>query len=364
MSDTVPTGSMQEAPDAAARPGPRRDGGGAGYRFGRLPLTDLPKLNALYNACYGVERPLAEAQWLYARNPAGPAVVFGAFDAAGRLVGMRPAIPFRQAWYGQERTAYEFADALVDPAHRGRGLFSRLVRMICAWAEEEGHALYSIPNENSLPIYRRSPGLAVVEGTQTRARPLSWPSYLATRLGRGDVRGAARDPGGAALSDGAVRLRPIGRFESDFADVRADFEDRVPCFTVRSAAYLQWRYFGSPVRAYRAALIEERGRTRGYVVVRMIDGVAQIVDLFMRPDARLAQRALGLAAEWARRAGATGIHFNASLGNPFHPAAARAGYWLSKRSGELVLDRPSARELPAGRPGGDIYVVMGDFDFL
>ena len=34
----------------------------------RASIADLRSINDLYNRCYGFSRPLAEAEWLYARN--------------------------------------------------------------------------------------------------------------------------------------------------------------------------------------------------------------------------------------------------------------------------------------------------------
>ena len=77
---------------------------------------------------------------------------------------------------------------------------------------------------------------------------------------------------------------------------------------------------------------------------------------------------LALAAKWAERMGAVGIHFNASRGNLFHAAAARAGYCLRKPSGSLVIDRRTGEILESRQCGPlgtrDAYFVMGDFDFF
>ena len=102
--------------------GTRRAGDAAlsRYSFRRLATSELPLLNALYNTCYRSDRPLEEAVWLYEKNPNGRAVVFAAFADDGELAGVRPAIPWRLVWRGQERSAYEFADALVAPRHRNR----------------------------------------------------------------------------------------------------------------------------------------------------------------------------------------------------------------------------------------------------
>ena len=341
----------------------------AHFSYRRLSMAELPLLNGLYNAFYRSDRPLAEAVWLYADNPSGNAVIHAAFDPDGQLAGMRPAIPFKLWWRGREHMAYEFADALVDPRHQGQGIFTRLVRMTCDWAERQGCSLYSLPNENSLAVYRRCPGLEVLGDSFTRARPLSL-RYLRHRLRhRGDPAGVA--PAGRkarALVSGELCLRPVARFESDFADVRAELQQSVSSFTLRTREFLQWRYFGSPVRKYHVALVEERGQLRGYLVLRIVSGIAHVVDIFIRPDAVIARRALGLAARWARDMGAIGIHFSVAGDSFLDSAAARSGYWLKKRSRKLVIDCASRRFLAQcqDRPVDmrDVYFVMGDFDFF
>lgn len=343
----------------------------ARFDYRRLSMAELPLANDLYNAYYRAGRSLEEAVWLYADNPNGNAVIYAAFDRSGRLAGMRPSIPYKLWWRGEERMAYEFADALVDPRHQGKGIFSRLVRMTCDWAEEEDCTLFSLPNENSLAVYRRSPGLQVLGEGRTRAKPLSWMRYAHHQLkrGRGAAAGASCDlQARPVASDGEVRLRAVERFESDFGDIRAELQRRLASFTLRTREFLQWRYFGCPAREYRVALVEERGQVRGYLVMRIISGIAQIVDVFIWPDARLARSAFRLAARWAAQMGAIGIHFDSAGNGFFRTAAARSGYWLSKRSRPLVMDGSSVRLLAQRerRPVSmqDLYFVMGDFDFF
>ena len=340
------------------------------YTYRRLTMAELPLLNNLYNESYPGHRPLAEAEWLYARNPYGESLIYAAFDESGALAGMRPAIPFRLYWRGEERVAYEFADALVAHAHRGRGIFGRLVKAICEHAEQEDFTLFSIPNGNSLPIYRKVSRLQVLGSTDTLARPIAWRRYFGCFLGVVPRDGAPvparawRTP----VTDREVTVEPIERFDCDFDDVHVALARQVASFTLRRRDFLQWRYFGSPVRDYRVALVKARGRVHGYVAVRLVDEIAQLVDVFLPPDLPLATRALALAASWAGRMGAIGIHYNASRGNVFHAAAANAGYWLRKPSGKLVLDRRSGGLLESRQCGplgmSDTYFVMGDFDFL
>ena len=335
-------------------------------------MSELSLLNDLYNACYQSDRPLPEAEWLY-RNPNGEPLIMAAFDESGWLAGARPAIPWRLSWRGEERIAYEFCDAVVASQHRNRGIFTHLVRSICEWADRNDFILFTIPNDKSLSVYRRTGLFQIVGVCETKVCPISWPRYARYAgycfgLNRYESPPASGDRQEGPLNDGDVSLTPVLRFESDFDEVHSGLETVVAGFTRRRAEFLQWRYFGSPVRRYRVALIEQCGRVRGYLAIRMIDGVVQIIDMFLIPDMELACRTLRLLSAWARQMNAIAIHFNASRDNLFHQAASRCGFWLKKTSGSLVVDARSARLFASSRNGRldarDFYFVMGDFDFF
>jgi len=333
------------------------------FRYRRLTTSELPLLNNLYNAYYSSNRPLEEAVWLYANNPNGPAVIHAAFDENGALAGMRPSIPFAVWWDGRERMAYELCDALVAPQYQRRGIFSRLLKTTCDWAQQQGHVLYSLPNEKSLAAYRHISALQVIGDSRTVARPLALVAYAARRLNLGpeSQSGAAWQAQlSTTLSDGKVSLRPVERFECDFHDVERALQDRGLRFTLRRRASLQWRYFESPVRRYHVALVEEEAAVRGYLVIRLMSGVAQIIDFFVYPEATLARSAFVLAARWAKVMGACGIHFIGAGQFLFHDAARQSGYWLRRASRRFVVNRLDATDPSVA----DVYFVMGDFDFL
>ena len=332
--------------------------------YRRLGVEELPLLNDLHNAYYRRNRPLAEAAWLFAKNPHGSAVIYGAFSERGELIGIRPSIPFRLWWRGRERIAYEFADALVHPRYQRRGIFSGLLSSACDLAQQQHYLLFSLPNAYSLAAYRHNPNLQVLGSSCTVARPLRWKDYAAQQLKlrppMAEPAPAVEVPCDAALRDENVLLRPVERLDSDFSAVERELRERGLSFALRSQAFLDWRYCGSPVRKYRLARVEDHAAVRGYLVIRMMSGVAQIVDFFLQPDAALARSTFSLAAQWARQMGACGIHF-VSAGHPFFRNAARqAGYWLTRRSRRFVVDRAAARSASLA----DLHFVMGDFDFM
>jgi GNAT superfamily N-acetyltransferase len=339
------------------------------YSFRRLALVELPLLNDLYNTCYGTARPIETAEWLYKANPGGEGIVLGAFDARDELVGARPAIAWKFLWRGQERLGYQFTDAVVAPAHRGRGIFSRLVHMLLELAEEGGFSLFSFPNDQSLPIYLKTGSLEYLGRCDAQVKILAWQRYLRYKLGLGAADGNGTSPAGdgaARLDDGDTSLIPIGRFESDFEDIHADLGRLVTSFTLRSKEFLNWRYFGCPERRYRAALLWQAGRAQGYLVIRTIGPVAHVIDVFLRPDVRVAEKAPRLAARWARQMGAIALHFEGLRGHVFRQAFRDAGFLLRRHTGQVVMDSVSVRQLASlrGRPSemADFYFVMGDSD--
>jgi GNAT superfamily N-acetyltransferase len=342
-------------------------GGLSGYTFRRVEIHELPLVNDLYNNYYQTNRSLAEADWLYRRNAYGEGIIFGAYDAQGHLVGVRPTIAWRFSWGGRERQAYQFTDALVAPEHRGKGIFSRLVKDMCALAAERDFILWSFPNSNSLPIYLKMGMLERVAGCQVLVKVLAWRKYIQYKLGRraGPASSPVVDPG-PRITAGDLSLVPIGRFQSDFEDVHAELGSMLASFTLRGRDYLNWRYFEHPEQRYQVALIQLGGQTQGYVVVRILHGIVHVIDVFARPTAGAVKGLPHLLTMWARQKDAIALYFAASTGNVFARAFRRAGFLLRRKSGYVVLDTRSASQLARTfrRPleSGDFYFTIGDSD--
>lgn len=341
----------------------------ARYAFRRLDGGEVRRVNDLYNQCHHSDRSLSEGEWLYGEHPYGEAIILGAFTPNEELAGVLPAMAHKFVWHGREETGYQLIDAVTAPEHRGRGLFGRLVELICRMAEEQNFCVFAFPNEQSLSVYRKTGVLESIGAWETRARALAWPAYVRYKLGREGVGRAeeAATGEGVSLSDGDVALVPVSRFESDFEEIQASAAKSITSLTLRRQAFLNWRYFGSTQRHYAAALITRAERTEGYVVVRLIHGIAHVMDVLVTPDGRTARKAVRLMTRWAKRMGAVAVYFSASGDNFIRRAFRENGFLLKKRGGEIVLDPRSVRRLTSlhQRPVGidDCYFVMGDADF-
>ena len=229
--------------------------------------------------------------------------------------------------------------------------------------------MFAFPNERSMSVYRKTGLLQSIGAYETRVKVLAWPAYVSFKLGLAGRQSGKEAPAGegAGLSDGDVSLVPISRFDQDFKGLHTEMGRVVAHFTLRRKDFLNWRYFGSTEKRYRVALIRQAERTRGYVVVRVIDRIAHVIDVFVTPDRLVARRAASLVARWARRLGAIAVYFRASKGSIVRRAFVRAGFLFAKQGEEIVLDSKSLERLTAlhGRPvvSADFYFVMGDGDF-
>jgi hypothetical protein len=335
--------------------------------FRRLVTHEIPLVNDLYNRCYQTDRSLAQADWLYRSNPYGEGIAFGAFDSSGRLVGVRPTIAWRFIWNRQERLAYQFTDALVAPELRGQGVFRRLVLNMSALARECDFSLFSFPNSNSLPIYLSMGALDRLVRCRALVKILSWWKYLHYKRGRQVDPVPTSGPAGVLpVTEGHLTLRPIQRFASTFDDVHESLARVVSTFTLRRPDFLNWRYFGHPTWRYQVALVQHGDHTLGYVVVRMMRGIAHVMDVFVRPEPTVVAAVPRLLTTWARQMQAIAIYFDASKGHVFEHAFRRSGFVWRRTTGDIVMDTPSVRRLAVARPSsGDartLYFTMGDSD--
>lgn len=324
------------------------------YEFARLDPVDYSLANDLYNQCYPF-RPIEEADWLYRQNPWGPSLIWGAFTGEGRLVGMRPAIPWRFFGSGGQRPAYQLVDALVAPDHRGRGLFRRLMTHTLDWAARRRVTLFSFPNESSLAAYRAMGELQVVDRCHSEMKVLRWPRFVRTRLTHDHSAVIGSDPTPAVLVDGDITMKVADRFDGDLSPIHVALARHHFSFTLREPRFLNWRYRSVPGRSYIILLVTQAGHAQGHLVIRMKDGIAYLVDVFIRPLPDLLARVGRLLAVLARDLGTSAICFRTSENDLFAHILGH-GALVKNQVQTVAMDSRSLARF------SNPYFVMGDSD--
>lgn len=237
--------------------------------------------------------------WMYFRNPAGPAVVYSG-KHTGQIVTSFAVAPKRIQFRGETILCGKVMDVFTHPEYQGLGLNKEVTSRVFEDTKGRGISMiYVCPSDISYPIFLGK--WHFVESFQVNyiVRVLDYAAVLAVTVRPALVARAA----GFAINV-ARKLRPSlpppdPRFE--LRDERAFGPETDALWKrcggygvalVRDAAYLTWRYLQNPDRyeitkAYaqgelRGILVTKLTRRRGLKVGEFVDCVAAPEDVEVR----------------------------------------------------------------------------------
>jgi hypothetical protein len=245
-------------------------------------------------------------EWLYERNPSGPARTWLGLSPAAQVIGCGSLFP-RRMWLG-ERMVHGgvLADFAVDRQHRLAGPAITIQRAIVKGSRDSGFDfVYGWPNAKSVAVVKRV-GYAAIGETKSWVKPLRTERKLGEVLAPGLARvsprlerfapAAARV--GAPLLNRALWANDWRMLAPRLVDVRTEIVERadrrfdelwqrgraaMPYVTgERTSAYLNWRYAEFTTARYRFLVLVERrsGRLTGYVAWHVRGDAAFVADLF------------------------------------------------------------------------------------
>jgi hypothetical protein len=358
---TAPKAHNKRWPDADRRATPA--GARATFTLRDYRQEDEPRVMALLAAGFGTwphgitgHDPVELFRWKHELNPLGPSsrVVV---EADGALIGFCASIRWRMSANGQVFEVSRGADAVVDRASRGQGVYSAIVR---EGTPRDVAFTLSSPNELSrarivhlgahelgvFPLLTRAPALLRSARGLIRRRSALYASGADPRI---DAESAAQalgdDPAISALLSGAER--PHSRFT-----------------TVRDVEYLRWRYGG--LRDYRCVREYRSGELVGIGIFRVRPRgrwwMSIVCELLTAPGDRAAAR--GLFHKIARAAPVDCIICHFPPGSTARQAAIRCGFlptWLGpsatvRNIADGITPDPRARDSWA--------VTLGDLDLV
>ncbi len=305
----------------------------------------------------GLSPEAAQRKWAsgYLANPAG-----GGFG-----MGLRHRE--RDAWVGalclQERR-WHFGNAVapvlcladfnVDAEHRSLGPALALMKAAIAEAEARGVAVYGFPNAAARGLVKRA-------GLSSLGRMQRFGKLLSLRfLGRKSLERAA--PARAVLATFAPVLDPLlwvfdtllrllrggglhartAAFGDAWIDEVWAHRDAGLQLSERSAAVVAWRYRSDLREGWRVARIDNRqGAPVGYVVWRLLNGIAEIGDVFCAHAPLDTTGALLALSGHARREGALAVSME-FFGHAGVATGVRRAGFLSRNTDDEILGRGAA----------------------
>ncbi|MCS7085370.1 MAG: GNAT family N-acetyltransferase [Bacteroidia bacterium] len=226
--------------------------------------------------------------WQYVRNPSW---VYVLRDDEGRIGGYYHVPVYRMTVDGEIKTAGVIQDVAVMPEARGRGEFRKLAEFAHQDLRTRGlDFIYTYPNEKSIHTFLKYNGYRHLLNYDAYLLPLRPKVLLDAKL---------KIPGVNRLADLLVRAytalrtpkvpekaEEIKRFNDDHAALFAAKKVRVQ--RLRSAEYLNWRYFDAPGGEHRAYEMCALG-SRALVVYKKdsMFGVHALLIMEMAGDSRV-----------------------------------------------------------------------------
>lgn len=342
--------------------------------------ADLPHVAKFLVALGGhrlIERldqstPYRYYRWKYFENPIGEAIV-GMAVTDEYVVSTVAATPTDMQIGGRRCRAYVLSDFLTVSSFRRRGLFTRLLAMVCHEAAARGAELLVVqPNEESAPLLAKQGFQMPVEVRE------HWHPIPSTTI-------AAKLPLGRSLTgrlgvDTALRRWllpeapapanvPVRRVMQAGAEIDA-FWDRLRgnyrFLSVYDTAHLTWRFLRSPA-PYRLFAAHHGEHIDGLAIVAHApdSGQATLMSLLTPPGDEASTSALVHAVlDDARDAGLQRLYAWAVQGEARTPAdeMIRKTCPVMMRTPVRVAVRILAEDLAL--PDWDWRIGPGDFDGL
>ena len=291
----------------------------------------------------------AYRDWKHRENPFGVSPAWVAVDGE-RVVGFRTFMRWEFDTPAGLRRAVRAVDTATSPAHRGRGVFSRLTSHALDEVREEGvDFVFNTPNDASRPGYLKL-GWELVGRLPVSVR-VRRPTAL-WKMARARVRAERWSLETDAASAAADALADT----SAVTQLLASQPPAVGIRTRRTPEYLAWRYAGfSPLR-YRA-VVAAGGVENGVVFFRLRrrgPATEAVICDALVPDADSRAR----DALIRRAAAASGADYVVRLGQ----GGVGAGFLTLPRQGPRLTWRAVCEPSPPPLPSWAL--TMGDIELF
>lgn len=233
----------------------------------------------------GFERTPEYLSWIFS-PPAGRGLVALARDSDlnnGEVVGVLGLVPEQVLVAGEIRITWLVVDLLVNPAYRGRGIFTGLWKAAHAAAEKAGAAfVWGFPNANAAPGWFRRFGWVRLSAAPLMVRPLRTGAIFRKLVRASRGFDFSIGPRGEAEASATV----IDRFGREADSFWAAASCNLNCSVVRDSRWLNWRTVDRPGRSYRrigahaqgqlaAVVVTARAEKRGFTILYVMEAISR-----------------------------------------------------------------------------------------
>jgi GNAT superfamily N-acetyltransferase len=218
--------------------------------------------------------PTARFDWLYRKNPGGPALTWLACEVhTGEIAGLTSFFPFRLWDRGMLVRGALGGDGYVRPAFRRKGVGAMLHHASHHAMRERGiRCMYGAPGSMNVTPLKHGGSLEVARVSRW-VRPLTVRTVAQWHTFDGLLAWMLRP------RHTTCRLDPMRREDPRVDRVWADTCEELPLAAVRDAAFYGWRFLDAPAGRQTPFVVVDRGRPIAACALERIESGVRIVDL-------------------------------------------------------------------------------------
>jgi hypothetical protein len=275
-------------------------------------------------------------RWLYAENPFGPARAWIACEKQGEAIGMAAVFPRRMYRNDNIISGCVLGDLCISAKYRSVGPALHLQRACLACARSGEFAVaYDFPSTTMSSIYQHL-GLSPIGKSVRLAKTLRADKKVESALrSRAFARPATAAVNLAlALADGKSSNRADLQFRledapcgSEYSSLAEHVGSSLGICTVRSAEYLNWRYWRHPGRQYEFLAARRGNELLAYCAFTVSDGNATVVELFGNMEADVVTGLLRELARLLRTRGVATVSMPLLSSDPRIGLLRKLGFW-------------------------------------
>ena len=307
--------------------------------------------------------------WLYHKNPAGPAHVWIAYDGDSRtIVGAAAAFPRKFYFRGSEELGWVLGDFCLAERYRSVGPALQLQRACLGALAAPVDFCYDFPSKSMMAIYKRlgiqqagelvrwAKALRIEEKLESLVKSKRIAKVLGM-MSTGII--ASLDwKGGKATS----LVAPLeGRCREEFTSFDRSSRSRSSLRTQRTAEYLNWRYLDSPSKACEIWVARKGLEMMGYVVLQNDPDNSRIVDLDAVEEPAVIAGLIAAAVRRTRDLGAKTVSLAAGEDHPWRAIFKRSGF-RCRESAPIVFVERAGTGLEPTKLYANSYIMEGERD--
>ncbi len=303
-------------------------------------------------------------RWLYRENPFGQARAWIAYERSdNEAVGMAAIFPRRMYCDGALISGCVLGDLCIATKYRSLGPVLQLQRACLEWARSGEFGLaYDFPSTTMLGIYRHLGIQAVAKSIRMvkvlrldekisrvlPARILSRPAAAAANLALSLTDHAPSGPSGID-----IRLED-SPCASEYSELATRIGSSLGICTLRSAEYLNWRYWRHPGLKHEFLAARRGTELLGYCTFTTADGNLTVAELFGSMDDQVMGSLLQRLAVLLRARGVATVSVPVLSGDPRIPLLRKLGFWAREAVPVMIFGREATTS------GSKILLMHGD----